>query len=155
MEILREIHEGECGHHAAARSLVAKAFRHGFFWLTAKADAEKLVKTRKGCQKYAHQAHVPAERLRTIPITWPFRTAKSEFTHLLVMVDKFTKWIEAKPVTNCEGATAKRFVEDVIIRFGYPHSIITENGSNFSMGELAEFCEDKGIRPDIASVAHP
>ncbi len=26
VEILREIHEGECGHHAAAKSLVAKAF---------------------------------------------------------------------------------------------------------------------------------
>jgi hypothetical protein len=31
IEILREIHEAECGHHAAARSLVAKAFRHGFY----------------------------------------------------------------------------------------------------------------------------
>jgi hypothetical protein len=31
IEILREIHEGECGHHAAAKSLVAKAFRHGFY----------------------------------------------------------------------------------------------------------------------------
>jgi ribonuclease HI len=31
IEILREIHEGECGHHAAARSLVAKAFRHRFY----------------------------------------------------------------------------------------------------------------------------
>jgi hypothetical protein len=31
IEILREIHEGECGHHAAARSLVAKAFCHGFY----------------------------------------------------------------------------------------------------------------------------
>jgi hypothetical protein len=30
IEILREIDEGECGHHAAARSLVAKAFCHGF-----------------------------------------------------------------------------------------------------------------------------
>jgi hypothetical protein len=30
IEILREIHEGKCGHHDAARSLVAKAFRHGF-----------------------------------------------------------------------------------------------------------------------------
>ena len=29
--ILRDIHQGECGHHAASRSLVAKAFRHGFF----------------------------------------------------------------------------------------------------------------------------
>jgi hypothetical protein len=31
IEILREIHEGECGHHTTARSLVAKAFRHGFY----------------------------------------------------------------------------------------------------------------------------
>jgi hypothetical protein len=31
IEILREIHEGECGHHAAARSLVAQSFCHGFY----------------------------------------------------------------------------------------------------------------------------
>ena len=30
-QILREIHEGDCGHHASTRSLVAKAFRHSFF----------------------------------------------------------------------------------------------------------------------------
>ena len=26
-----DIHQGECGHHAASPSLVAKAFRHGFY----------------------------------------------------------------------------------------------------------------------------
>ncbi|XP_073362247.1 uncharacterized protein [Aegilops tauschii subsp. strangulata] len=31
IEILLDIHQGECGHHAASRSLVAKAFRHGFY----------------------------------------------------------------------------------------------------------------------------
>ena len=30
-EILREIHEGDCGHHIGSKSLVAKAFRHGFY----------------------------------------------------------------------------------------------------------------------------
>lgn len=30
-EILREIHEGYCGHHADSKSLVAKAFRHGLW----------------------------------------------------------------------------------------------------------------------------
>ena len=39
-EILREIHQGECGHHASSRALIAKAFRHGLYWPTAKADAE-------------------------------------------------------------------------------------------------------------------
>ena len=72
IEILREIHLGDCGHHAAPRSLVSKAFRQGFYWLTAKADADKIVGTCRGCQFYATQPHVPAEELRTIPITWPF-----------------------------------------------------------------------------------
>ena len=52
-EILREIHEGDCGHHAGSKSLVAKAFRHGFYWLTAHADAEDLVSRCDGCQKFA------------------------------------------------------------------------------------------------------
>ena len=71
-QILKEIHEGDCGHHASTRSLVAKAFRHGFFWHTAQADAERLVSRCDGCQRYARQVHVPAQELRTIPLTWPF-----------------------------------------------------------------------------------
>jgi hypothetical protein len=34
-DMLREIHQGECGHHASSRALVSKAFRHGFYWPTA------------------------------------------------------------------------------------------------------------------------
>jgi hypothetical protein len=30
-EMLQEIHQGECGHHASSRALVSKAFRHGFY----------------------------------------------------------------------------------------------------------------------------
>ena len=48
-EILREIHEGDCGHHAGSKYLVAKAFRHGFYWLTAHADAEDLLSRCDGC----------------------------------------------------------------------------------------------------------
>ena len=71
-EILREIHEGDCGHHAASKSLMDKAFSHGFYWLTAHADAEDLVSKCDGCQKFSRRAHVPAQELRMIPITWPF-----------------------------------------------------------------------------------
>ena len=42
-KILKEIHSGDCGHHASTRSLVAKAFRHGFFWSTTLVDAEYIV----------------------------------------------------------------------------------------------------------------
>jgi hypothetical protein len=30
-ELLKEIDQGECGHHASSRALVAKAFHHGFY----------------------------------------------------------------------------------------------------------------------------
>jgi hypothetical protein len=43
-ELLKEIHQGECRHHASSRALVAKAFCHGFYWSTALKDAEQLVK---------------------------------------------------------------------------------------------------------------
>ncbi|XP_020155379.2 uncharacterized protein [Aegilops tauschii subsp. strangulata] len=53
MAILRDIHQGECGHHGASRSLVAKASRHGFLWPIALDDAKELVRKCKGCQRSA------------------------------------------------------------------------------------------------------
>jgi hypothetical protein len=41
------------------------------------------------------------------------------------------------------------------MRYGVPHSIITDNGTNFAKGVFAECCGQKGIRLDLASVAHP
>ena len=37
--LLAEIHAGLGGHHVAVRALVSKAFRTGFYWPTARADA--------------------------------------------------------------------------------------------------------------------
>jgi hypothetical protein len=147
IEILIEIHEGECGHHAAARSLIAKAFRHGFYWPTAKADTNHIVELCQGCQMYSKQTHMPATTLHTIPITWPFvvwgldmmgllKTEPSGFTNLLVAVDKFTKFIEAKPIRKLDGKTALKFVKDIVVRFGIPHSIITDNGTNLCQEKL-------------------
>jgi ribonuclease HI len=62
-ELLREIHSGACGHHAAPRALVGNAFRQGFYWPTAVADATRIVRTCEGCQFYARQTHLPAQAL--------------------------------------------------------------------------------------------
>jgi ribonuclease HI len=104
-ELLQEIHSGACGHHAAPRALVGNAFRQGFYWPTAVADATRIVRSCRGCQFYARQTHLPAQTLQTIPITWPFavwgldlvgplQKAPVGFMHLLVAIDKFSKWIE-------------------------------------------------------------
>jgi hypothetical protein len=52
-ELLTEVHVGECGNHASSCTLVGKAFRHGFYWLTALQDAVELVKTYQACQFHA------------------------------------------------------------------------------------------------------
>jgi ribonuclease HI len=44
-ELLQEIHSGACGHHAAPRALVGNAFRQGFYWPTAVADATRIVRS--------------------------------------------------------------------------------------------------------------
>jgi hypothetical protein len=48
-EILKDIHKGVCGNHAASHTLVGKAFRSGFYWLTALADAEALIRRCTNC----------------------------------------------------------------------------------------------------------
>ena len=51
-------------------------------------------------------------------------------------------------------ATAVQFVK-LIFCFGYPHSIITDNGTNLSKGAMKEFCQREHIRLDVSFVAHP
>jgi hypothetical protein len=69
------------------------------------ADATRIVRTCEWCQFYARQTHLPAQALQTIPLTWsfavwgldlvgPLQKALGGYTHLLVAIDKFSKWIE-------------------------------------------------------------
>jgi hypothetical protein len=74
---------------------------------------------------------------------------------MLVAVYKFTKWVEAAPVTTQDSTTAINFVKSIIFRFGVPHSIITDDGTNFTSKEFKKHCESMGIKLKFASVAHP
>jgi ribonuclease HI len=48
-QLLEEVHAGQCGIHAASRTLVGKVFRSGFYWPTAKSDAAELVQRCEAC----------------------------------------------------------------------------------------------------------
>ena len=52
------------------------------------------------------------------------------------MVDKFTKLIEAKPVKTAESGPVIDFISGVVHRYGVPHSIITDNCTNFTADEV-------------------
>jgi hypothetical protein len=75
--------------------------------------------------------------------------------YMLVAVDKFTKWVEAAPVTTQDSTIAITFIQSIIFRFGVPHNIIIDNGTNFMSKEFKSYCESMGIKLKFASVAHP
>jgi transposase InsO family protein len=74
---------------------------------------------------------------------------------MLVAVDKFTKWVEAAPVTTQDSTAAISFIKSIVFRFGLPYNIITDNGTNFTSKEFKSYCEGLGIKLKFASVAHP
>jgi transposase InsO family protein len=74
---------------------------------------------------------------------------------MLVAVDKFTKWVEAAPLTTQDSTAAINFIKSIVFRFGVPYSIITDNGTNFTSKEFKYYCEGLGIKLKFASVAHP
>src|SRR3954467_2930545 len=83
------------------------------------------------------------------------KSSKGRRTHLLAAVVKFTKWIEAVPITSSTALMAVNFIKAIIFRFGVPHKIITDNGTNFTAAEFQNFCEELGIKINYVSVAHP
>ena len=83
------------------------------------------------------------------------KKAPGGFTHLLIAMDKFTKWIEAKPITNIRSEEAVKFFFDIIYRFDVPHYIITDHGTNFTGKKFLDFYDGYGIMIDWASVRHP
>jgi hypothetical protein len=71
-EVLKDIHAGVCGHHAISRAIAAKAFRAGFYWLTAIEEEKDIVRKYKACQRFASRSHAPPAELQLIPSSWPF-----------------------------------------------------------------------------------
>jgi hypothetical protein len=73
---------------------------------------------------------------------------------MLGAVDKFTKWVEAAPVTNQDSTAAINFIKSIVFCFGVPHSIIIDNGTNFTSKEFKNYCEGLRIKLKFASIAH-
>jgi hypothetical protein len=61
-----------------------------------------------------------------------FKKAQGGYTHMLVAIDKFTKWIEYKLIALLTTTKVIEFLQEIIFRFGIPNNIITDLGFNFT-----------------------
>jgi hypothetical protein len=85
----------------------------------------------------------------------PLSTAPGGFNKVLVAIDKITKWIEVKPITCPKADRVLDFLDELVHRYGLPHRIIIDLGSNFNNHQFWEYCENSGIDVQYVLVAHP
>nr|GEW09691.1 reverse transcriptase domain-containing protein [Tanacetum cinerariifolium] len=117
--VLREIHEASCSMHAGPRSVVANAIRTGYYWPTMHKDARKVIRECKDCQVHRPVPRNPQQKLTLITSPWPFYKwgidiagpfleGPGKVKFLIVAIDYFTKWIEAKPVATITDNQSKQ-----------------------------------------------
>ncbi|GJV82339.1 reverse transcriptase domain-containing protein [Tanacetum coccineum] len=124
--VLREIHEGSCNMHSGPRSVVAKVIRTGYYWPTMHMDARNLIRK---CNDW-------------IDIAGPFPEGPGKVKFLILAIDYFTKWIEAKAVATIIGNQVKKFAWDnIVCRFSLPGEIISDNGKQFRDNPFKNWCE--------------
>ncbi|GKV49619.1 hypothetical protein SLEP1_g56360 [Rubroshorea leprosula] len=164
---VREVHEGVCGTHIGGRTLARKLLRHGYYWPTMVEDAQDYVKKCPTCQFNADDIHMPGEMLSSLTSPWPFAQwgvdllgpfvkGKEGCTFLVIAVDYFTKWIEAKPLSTTTERKIEEFLfNSILCRFGIPKRIIADNGPQFRAAALRSFCNDYGIELTLTSVYTP
>jgi hypothetical protein len=59
----------------------------------------------------------------------PFKPAPGNLKCVFVLINKFSKWIEYMPLTKASSEKAVESLDQIIHRFGFPNSIITDLGT--------------------------
>lgn len=85
----------------------------------------------------------------------PFVKSKRGHTHILVVVDSFTKFAFIKPVRNTNTQNVIKVLEDIFFTFKTPERLISDRGSCFTSHNFRRFCLDKGIKHILNAVSSP
>ena len=141
--LLAELLEGICGNHPDGRNLAHLAHTQGYYWPTKKVDAIDYTRKCYRCQRLAPILKSPVQDLISISSPWPFAqwgidivrplpTAPAQKKLLLVAMDYFSKWIEAKAFSSIKDRDVTLFIwKNIVCRFSIPRSIVFENRPQF------------------------
>ena len=77
------------------------------------------------------------------------------YTHILVVVDYVTKWVEAIPTSSADHNTSIEMFKEVIFpRSGVPKYLMTDDGSHFIHGAFHKLLAKYVVNHIIASPYH-
>ena len=75
---------------------------------------------------------------------------------MVIVVDYFTKWAEAEALVKIGQVDMKTFIwKNVVCRFGIPHVLISDNGTQFEGTIFEQFCNGLNIKHRFSSPGHP
>ncbi|KMQ85929.1 pol polyprotein [Lasius niger] len=137
-----------------------------FVWPSMAKDIKEWARTCLACQRSKIHRHnhtlptkipVPDSRFEHIhiDIVGPLPPSK-EYRYLLTMIDRFTRWPEAVPLQDCTANTvAKAFFTHWVARFGAPHLITTDQGSQFEAQLFDAITQLVGAKRCRTTTYHP
>jgi transposase InsO family protein len=167
MEILREMHESPIGGHVGMNRTY-KRLRHFINWDGMKTDVEEYIKKCEKCQKNKMtQCHTrlpltitdtPSSVFEkcTIDIVGPLSPSMIGNRYILTVQDDLSKFLIAVPMAEQSAEeVAKAFVDNVILIYGTPRTILSDCGSQFLSETFKGVCRLLGIKRTQTTSWHP
>jgi hypothetical protein len=148
------------------RALAGKAIKQGFYWATINIDVKTLVRECEAFQKTENRQNLPSMTVHIIPPSWPLQrwgidlvgplpTAQGNCKFADVVVDYFTKWVEAKALANITVPTIQKFFwQNIVCRYRVPRELTVDNGKKFDCYSFKEYYKTLGTHMKFSSVYH-
>jgi hypothetical protein len=162
--VLYMLHDHTTAGHFGKKATYEKV-KERYYWKNMKDDVEKYVKTCNACQR--REKPKGKHELHPIEVKEPFYQIGIDFVgplprtqrgnkYIIVAIDYFTKWPEARAVREATAKETVKFImEDIICRHGCPKVIVSDRGTHFK-NELVEGLTKKfEIRHNFATPYHP
>jgi hypothetical protein len=81
----------------------------------------------------------------------PLPPAQGNLKYVVVVVEYFSKWIEAKPLATITSTIVQKFLwQNIVSRFGIPKAITVDNGTQFDAETFKAFCSQIGTKGSIS-----
>ncbi|GBM38200.1 Retrovirus-related Pol polyprotein from transposon 412 [Araneus ventricosus] len=151
--------------HPGIKSTI-KLMNSKFIWPSIKKDVQLWTRTCIPCQKAKINRHtktklyefeVPSGRFCVVHIDLigPLPPSRGNI-YCLTCIVRFSNWMEAIPLDNISADTvARAFYSNWIARFGTPHKLITDRGTQFRSETLQTLSKICGIKLQHTTAYHP
>ena len=125
-----------------------------FLKLCTTCQLKKKNETPDPTEKYATQVEAPFTHLG-LDIIGPLPITERNNQYIIVIVDYFTKWVEAEPTANVTAKDVVYFLTKVFARHGTPSVITTDNGTQFSADFTKIFLDLYDVYIRFITTYHP